>query len=136
VRVISKSRLRQFWQTPGCEGSAGPLRAWYSHVSNRSVAWANWAEVKAAFASASLVGNCVVFNIGGNKYRLVTRVFYASHKVYVLKVMTHSEYDDGKWKEDCGCHEPPPHEAPHPSTGSAIRKTVGRRTARRKRRGE
>jgi mRNA interferase HigB len=57
---------------------------------------------------ASLVGNCVVFNIGGNKYRLVTRVFYRSHKVYILKIMTHAEYDENKWKDECGCFAAPP----------------------------
>jgi mRNA interferase HigB len=54
------------------------------------------------------VGRCVVFNIGGNKFRLVTRILYTSQKVFVLRVMTHKEYDDNKWKEECGCYEPPP----------------------------
>jgi len=64
--------------------------------------------VRAVFGSASLVGNCVVFNIGGNKYRLVARVLYPSQKVFVLRVMTHEEYDDGAWQEHCGCFAPPP----------------------------
>jgi mRNA interferase HigB len=108
MRVISKARLRQFWELPGHEDSAGPLRAWYTHANDKSVAWRSWSDVKADFGSASLVGTCIVFNIGGNKYRLVTRVLYPSQKVFVLKVMTHKVYDDGKWKEECGCHEPPP----------------------------
>ncbi len=108
MRVISKSRLRQFWETPGCEGSEQPLRAWYTHVSDKSEAWQNWGDVKAAIANADLVGNCVVFNIGGNKYRLITRILYASQKIFVLKVMTHKEYDKDKWKADCGCFSPPP----------------------------
>ncbi|QDU87075.1 mRNA interferase HigB [Pirellulimonas nuda] len=108
MRVISKSRLRRFWQTPGREDSEGPLRAWHAHVANKTVAWAGWSGLKADFVSASHVGNGVVFNIGGNKYRLVARVFYASHRVFVLKIMTHREYDDGKWREECGCHQPPP----------------------------
>jgi len=108
MRVISKARLRQFWEIPGCEDSAGPLRAWYTHVSNRTVAWQAWGDVKAEFVTACLVGNCVVFNIGGNKYRLVTRILYPSQKVFILKVMTHEEYDEDRWKEDCGCYSPPP----------------------------
>jgi mRNA interferase HigB len=108
MRVISRARLREFWEIPGCQDSEGPLRAWYTHVSDRSVAWRTWSDVKAAFATASQVGNCVVFNIGGNKYRLVTRVLYPSQKVFVLKVMTHVEYDKDQWKEDCGCYTPPP----------------------------
>ena len=113
MRVISKSRLVQFWETPDREDAEGPLRAWYTHVSSRSVDWINWNDVKRDFASASHVGNCVVFNIGGNKYRLVARVLFSSHKVFILKVMTHRDYDNGKWKEECGCHEPPPKKKSH-----------------------
>ena len=108
MRVISKTRLREFWETPGYEDSAGPLRAWHAHVSHKSVAWHSWADVKAEFGSASLVGNCVVFNIGGNKYRLATRILYPSQKIFILKCMTHAEYDENKSKTDCGCFEPPP----------------------------
>ncbi|HAN99360.1 MAG TPA: hypothetical protein DCQ98_18920 [Planctomycetaceae bacterium] len=103
MRVISKSRLRQFWKTPNRQDSEGPLRAWHTHVSDRSVAWRNWSDTKATFRTADLVGNCAVFNIGGNKYRLVCRILYSSQKVFVLKVMTHQEYDQEKWKTDCGC---------------------------------
>lgn len=108
MRVISKSRLKQFWEMPGHENAEGPLRAWYTHVNSHTVAWHSWADVKSDFASASIVGSCVVFNIGGNRYRLVTRILYVSQKVFILKVMTHTEYDEDKWKEDCGCFEPPP----------------------------
>lgn len=101
--VISKSRLRRFWETPGREDAEGPLRAWHAHVSSHSVDWKSWPDVKSTFGNASLVGDCVVFNIGGNKYRLVARILYASHKVFVLKVMTHKEYDEPQWKADCGC---------------------------------
>jgi mRNA interferase HigB len=108
MRIITKARLRQFWASPDQGGSEGPLRAWYTHVSKEAVAWQSWAGVKADFGKASLVGNCVVFNIGGNKYRLVTRILYRSQKVFILKVMTHKEYDEDKWKEDCGCFADPP----------------------------
>jgi mRNA interferase HigB len=122
MRVISKARLRKFWETPGYEDSEGPLRSWYTHVSHESVAWQSWANVKAEFGSASLVGNCVVFNIGGNKYRLITRILYASQKVFVLKVMTHAEYDEDKWKEDCGCYEPPPEPSVKKIKGMSVKR--------------
>jgi mRNA interferase HigB len=108
MRVISKARLRQFWEQPGHDDAEGPLRAWYTHVDSKAVSGRSWADVRAGFASASIVGNCVVFNIGGNKYRLVTRVLYPSQKVFILRMMTHEEYDDDKWKEECGCYELPP----------------------------
>jgi mRNA interferase HigB len=132
MRVISQSRLRQFWLLAGCGDAEGPLRAWYTHVKTKSVVWRSWADVKATFATASLVGNCVVFNIGGNKYRLVTRVLYASQKVFVLKVMTHAEYDERKWQDECGCFTPPPKDkkkagGKHPRrTNGKIRKWVRR----------
>ncbi len=108
MRVISRTRLRKFWDHPGHMDAEGPMRAWYTHVSNRTVCWHAWAEVKVDFASASIVGNCVVFNIGGNKYRLVTRILYSSQKVFVLKAVTHKEYDREHWKDECGCFEAPP----------------------------
>jgi mRNA interferase HigB len=108
MRVISKARLKQFWESPGYNDAEGPLRAWYTNVNNRTVSWQSWADVRASFGNASSVGNCVVFNIKGNDYRLITRVLYVSQKVFVLKVMTHKEYDEDKWKEQCGCFAPPP----------------------------
>ncbi len=108
MRVISKARLKQFWESPGRHDSEGPLRAWFAHANSKSVAWHSWADVKSDFASASIVGSCIVFNIGGNKYRLVTRNLYRSQKVFVLKIMTHAKYDKDAWKSECGCFEPPP----------------------------
>lgn len=125
MRVISKSRLRQFWESPNYGDSEGPLLAWYTHVSDKSVAWQNWSDVKAAFGNADLVGNCVVFNIGGNKYRLITRILYPSQKVFILKMMTHKEYDQEKWKEECGCFAPP--------AKKSMKKTATKTTATRKR---
>ena len=125
MRVISKARLKQFWETPGHQDAEGPLRAWYTHVSNKSVTWHSWGDVKGDFASASLVGNCVVFNIGGNKYRLVARIIYASQKVFVLKVMTHAQYDEDRWKAECGCYEPPPAKSKSQTTKPPASRTKG-----------
>ena len=108
MRVISKARLKEFWELGGHDNSDGPLRAWYTHVNSRTVSWLAWGDVRASFPSASIVGDCVVFNIGGNKYRLICRIRYSTQKVFVLKVMTHSEYDEDKWKGECGCFEPHP----------------------------
>lgn len=125
MRVISKARLRAFWEEPGHEDAEGPLRAWHTHVSNKTVSWQSWGNVKAEFGSASPVGNCVVFNIGGNKYRLVSRILYPSQKVFIRKVMTHAEYDEDEWKEECGCFEPP----------RKTKKTTSKKSGKRKRKG-
>ena len=108
MRIISKSRLKPFWESPGRQVANGPLLAWYQRVSSKSVDWRNWSDVKRDYATASAVGNCVVFNIAGNKFRLITRILYPSHKVFVLRVLTHAEYDVDIWKTDCGCLTPPP----------------------------
>jgi len=108
MRVISKARLKQFRTFPGHKDAEGPLRAWYTHINSRTVSWQSWGDVKAMFAGASIVGDCIVFNVGGNKYRLISRIRYATQKVFVLKVLNHGEYDDGKWKGECGCFEAPP----------------------------
>lgn len=82
--------------------------SWYTHLNSATVSWHSWGDVKSVFGNASIVGNCVVFNIGGNKYRLVTRISYPSQKVFILKVMTHAEYDENRWPDECGCFAPPP----------------------------
>jgi len=111
MRVISKARLKQFREIPGHESAEGVLRAWYRRVNSKSVSWQSWADVKHDYGTASLVGNCIVFNIGGNKFRLIARVLYPSQKVFVLKVMTHAEYDQNTWPDECGCFNPPARKA-------------------------
>jgi mRNA interferase HigB len=102
--VVSLKRLRQFWAVhPRAEV---PLRGWFTQTS--AAEWQNFADLRATFPSADRVGNGTVFNIGGNNYRLIVRVFFSSHKVYVLRIMTHVQYDREDWAEQCGCHEPPP----------------------------
>jgi mRNA interferase HigB len=70
----------------------GPLEAWHQEVARGE--WAHPSAVKAHFNSASLLpGNRVVFNIGGNKYRLVVKINYPFRIVYVRFVGSHREYD-------------------------------------------
>jgi mRNA interferase HigB len=58
----------------------------------------SFAELKATFASADKVGKLTVFNIGGNKVRLIAAIHYNTHKVYIRAVLTHQEYDLKKWR--------------------------------------
>lgn len=105
--VVSLRRLREFWA--GHARAEGPLRAWFTLAS--AAEWENFADLRGTFPAADLVGNCVVFNVGGNHYRLIARVFFSSHKVYVLRVMTHVEYDREDWAAGCRCYQPPPKRA-------------------------
>jgi mRNA interferase HigB len=106
VRIISRRRLRLFWETPGHADAADLLKAWYKTVKHAD--WTKFADIKASFGSVDLVGSCLVFDIGNNRYRLIARTIYRTHCVYVLRVMSHREYDKNKWIEQCGCFEPPP----------------------------
>lgn len=102
--VVSMAKvLKPFWSRIGCEDSEVPSRAWISLV--KSCDWSNWGDVKATYGSASKVGNCVVFNIGGNKFRLITHINYARRKVFVRRILTHKEYDRRDWMYGCGCVE-------------------------------
>ena len=122
MRIIARRALREFWEVHA--DAEQPLRAWY-HDALRAD-WKSPADVKRMYASASIVGeNRLVFNIGGNKYRLITRIRYATQKVFVLKVMTHSEYNEDKWKDECGCFEPPPR--PKKKKSAATKRPTRRR---------
>ena len=82
------------------------MSAWYKLA--RHADWPNFGALKQTFGSADRVGNCVVFDVGNNRYRLVCRVNFKTGVVYVLEPMDHAEYDKKLWVDRCGCHEPPP----------------------------
>jgi mRNA interferase HigB len=98
MRVISFRKLREFYEAH--PSSKSSLEAWYAAVENAD--WRNFADVRRTTSSADVYGQCTIFNIGGNKYRLIAWVNYKTHTVYVRNVLTHSDYDKGKWKNDCG----------------------------------
>ena len=95
MNVISLKRLRQF--SSHHRDAEVPLTAWYSVAKKAN--WQNPAELKQVYPSADLVGLYTVFNIKGNKYRLIARIVYRSQTLFIVAVMTHEEYDLGKWKE-------------------------------------
>jgi mRNA interferase HigB len=96
VWVISKRRLAAFWDRH--RAAERRLSAWYQVVE--AARWSNAEDLKRTFPSADLVGRLVVFNVGGNNYRVIARVEFASHKVFVRDVLTHTEYNTNAWKHD------------------------------------
>jgi len=90
MRVISKKTLREFWEEhPDAED---PLKAWFTEAEDAS--WKSPADIKAQYGSASILKNGrVVFNICGNKYRLVVKINYSAAIVLVRFMGTHKEYD-------------------------------------------
>lgn len=93
MRIIALSTLREFWSRAGRHDAEQALRAWVHIV--RAADWSKPTDVKAMFRSADIVANDrVVFNIGGNKYRLIAAVHYRGKRVYVRFIGTHAEYDE------------------------------------------
>jgi len=92
MRVIAKSTLRHFWGQKRYADAQGLLEAWHDEVC--AATWSTPQDIKDLYATASFCGNNrVVFNIGGNKYRLVVEVQYVAGIVWVKFVGTHAQYD-------------------------------------------
>lgn len=98
--MISLKRLREFWSRhPDAEA---PLRQWYK--LSLHARWQSIRDVRADLPSADGVTNnrgetLTVFNVGGNKYRLIVRIRYDYQLINIRALLTHAEYDKGKWKE-------------------------------------
>lgn len=90
MRIIAKRTLRTYWERePGAEQ---PLRSWFALAAKSE--WSSPADVKAIYGNASIVGgDRVVFNIGGNRYRLIVRFDYARRIGFIRFIGTHAEYD-------------------------------------------
>lgn len=91
MQVIARKALKNFWARH--DQAEAPLTAWYLVVSKAD--WANPADIKAMFGTTvDFIGdNRVIFDIGGNKYRLIVHVAYKFHRVLIKFVGTHREYD-------------------------------------------
>lgn len=97
MRVLALAALREFWEIePKAEES---LRDFYRKLSKLEAA--NLAELKSTFPSVNLVGKCFVFNVGGNKYRVIARIHFNRQMLFIRFVLTHREYDRDKWKSEC-----------------------------------
>ena len=90
MRIIAKKTLRDFWERhPDSEQS---LKAW--HLEFREAEWATPAQLKDLYSSASiLVNNRVVFDVEGNKYRLIVWIRYQQNMVHIKWLGTHAEFD-------------------------------------------
>ena len=92
MHVIKRRTLIEFYEQPRYQDAKGPMEAWFYEATHAQ--WASPADVKGSCRSASILkDNRVVFNIAGNKYRLVERINYDSKTVFVRFVGTHREYD-------------------------------------------
>ena len=95
MHVITRKRLNEFAEKhPEAKAS---LAHWYNLMKRSD--FPNFVELKTIFPAADYVGKLTVFNIGGNKVRLIAAIHYNRKKVYIRAVLTHTEYDEQSWKE-------------------------------------
>jgi mRNA interferase HigB len=95
MHIITHARILVAQQR--LPGSARALDLWYRLMKRGS--YRTFAELKAVFGSVDKVGNVYVFDIGGNKVRVVAAIHFNRAKVFVRHVLSHADYDRGDWKE-------------------------------------
>ena len=94
MRVISRKALREF--SDRHRDAETPLNDWYRTA--KSLRWTDIVDVRRTYPHAD-AGSLTIFNIGGNKYRLVTLINYRTGKIFIRYVMTHSEYSRMDWNK-------------------------------------
>jgi len=95
MRIITRKRILDFSNEH--PQSKAPLDAWFCIVEKSN--YKSFVDLRKSFPSADNVGVLTVFNIGGNKYILIAAIHYNTKMVFIRHILTHSEYDRGKWKE-------------------------------------
>lgn len=96
MHIITRSRLVEFWEKH--PDSKTSLLLWYKLTVK--VNWQNPTELREFPFDADPVKNFTVFNISGNKYRLIVFIDYEYQKVFIRSILTHAEYDKEDWKKD------------------------------------
>ena len=94
MHIITRKRLMEFARIH--PDARAPLNAWFTIV--RKTDYTSFADLRATFPSADQVSRFTVFNIGGNKFRLIAAIHYNRKKLYIRHVLTHAEYDRGAWR--------------------------------------
>lgn len=95
MHIITRKRLLAFSEK--YPNTSTSLDTWYRIIKQNEIT--NFSRLREIFPSADKVGNLTVFNIGGNKIRLIAAIHYNTQCLYIRHVLTHTEYDKGKWKE-------------------------------------
>ena len=95
MHIITRKRLNEFAEKHPDVKSA--LQHWYRQAKTNE--FKSFAELRKTFGSVDRVGKLTVFNVGGNKVRLIAAIHYNRRTLYIRAVLTHREYDEGKWKE-------------------------------------
>jgi len=94
MHIITRKRILEFAEKhPDCSTA---IESWYRIVKRTDFNSLN--ELRQTFPSADIVGHLTVFNIGGNKVRLIAAIHYNTHRIYIRHILSHKEYDRGTWR--------------------------------------
>jgi mRNA interferase HigB len=93
MRIISRRALREFWEIH--PQAKGPLTAWFRVMEHSK--FANFNAIKSTFGAADYVAPYTIFDVGGNKYRVITAIHYNRERAYIRHVFTHRECD--RWSD-------------------------------------
>ena len=97
MEIISYKPIKEFIRKHA--DARASLNAWYAVA--RKANWGSPADVQQTFRTADKCGKCIIFDIGGTKYRLIIRIDYKRSTIYIKGIFKHSEYDREKWKSHC-----------------------------------
>lgn len=95
MNVISKRGL--FERAAEHPDARSALQVWFDTAIE--AAWTSLEDVRKSFPATDMVGNLAIFNIRGNRYRLIVRIAFRYKRIYIKEFLTHSEYDKGRWKK-------------------------------------
>ena len=94
MHIITRKRIVEFSEKYSDSGES--LDRWYRIVKHSN--YKSFTELRKTFPNADQVGKFTIFNIGGNKYRLIAYVVYSAKRIYIRHILTHKEYDKENWK--------------------------------------
>jgi len=95
LNVISRRGL--FERAAKYPDAKSALQVWYDTAAEAD--WSSLEDVRAAFPATDMAGDLASFNIRGNRYRLIVRMVFRYRRIYIKEVLTHAEYDKGRWKK-------------------------------------
>ena len=97
MRIISRKALRTYWENH--PESEDVLNDWFRKIKH--VKTINFVKLREIFPSADPFGDCVVFNVGGNNYRIIAHLDFGIQTLWIRFVLSHAEYSKERWKADC-----------------------------------
>lgn len=102
MRIITERKFKEFWESAdGAERlrRQRAMNTWIAVV--RKADWGNFSDIRQTFNHSDVYGTCTIFDVGGNKYRIVAKAAFGMKALFIRAVLTHAEYNRKDWQPDC-----------------------------------